>query len=278
MPDRYFLLGENVSNSPTPRMMNAAFGALGLDAVYQTSNVGAAQLGPTFAKLRDSGANGLNVTVPHKTAITRLLDSLDEISSKVGAVNTVKRERGSYRGYNTDVDGILEPLKSRGLSRVGRAFVLGTGGASRALCGAMYELGCRELAVLSRDPARAAGFLSSMRTAFPEIKIEVASVDGPPSWRPELFFNASPMGANGIPLPGRVPRVLEGQPMVFDAVYFPVETDLIKLAKNLHCPTIYGHEMLLHQALKSLQVWTGGTPPLRVLKTALFDSLGVAAD
>jgi shikimate dehydrogenase len=276
--DYYILLGENVLNSPTPRMMNSAFKALGLDAVYQTSNVGAALLGPTFAKIRDSGVSGLNVTIPHKTTITRLLDSLDDISSRIQAVNTVKKEGESYRGYNTDVDGILEPLKSRGVSRIKRAVVLGAGGASRAFCGVMHKRGCRELAVLSRDPQRAAGFLSSMRSAFPEIRIGVTSTENPPSWRPELFFNASPAGAKGIPLPAQMARVLEGRPVVFDAVYFPVKTDLIRLAGEMGCPVIYGHEMLLHQALKSLRIWTGLTPPRQVMKTTLFDSLGVAVD
>lgn len=278
MPDRYVLLGENVSNSPTPRMMNAAFEALGLNATYQASNVGAAELNLTFAKLKESGASGANVTIPHKIAITRFLGSLDEVSSKIGAVNTIKRERGSYRGYNTDVDGILEPLKSRGFSRIRRASVLGTGGAARAFCGAMHALGCRELVVLSRDPARAAGFFSSMRTAFPETEIESASIDALPSWRPQLFFNASPAGANGISLPAQVTRFLEGRPTVFDAVYFPVETDLIRLATGVGCPIIHGHEMLLHQGLRSLQIWIDSIPPLHVMRAALLDFLGVVAE
>lgn len=276
MPDRYFLLGENVSNSPTPRMMNAAFEALGLDSRYEASNVEAAELRSAFAKIRDTRVSGFNVTIPHKTKITHFLGSLDEVSSRIGAVNTVRRERGSYRGYNTDVDGIVEPLKAKGL-KPKRAFVLGTGGAARAFCEAMHELGCSELVALSRSPEKAAGFISSMRTAFPEIKVEVASIDSQPSDGPDLLFNASPAGANGIPLPKQTNRFLERRPTVFDAVYFPVKTRLITMAENLRCPTIYGHEMLLAQAVRALQIWTGRPAPVQVMRTSLLESLEVPA-
>ncbi len=276
MPERYVLIGGKVSDSPTPRMMNAAFEALGLEAVYETFEVETAHLGTIFAKLRSSGVSGLNVTIPHKISIIRLLDSLDGVPERIGAVNTVKREGTDYRGYNTDVDGILEPLRSRGLSRISRAFVLGTGGASRAVCQALHELGCKELTVLSRDAEKATDFLSSMRAALPEVGLEVASIDSPPAGRPELVFNASPIGANGIPLPAQVLRLLVGRPTVFDAVYFPVETELIRQAKERHCVTIYGHEMLLFQGVKALRIWTGRRPPVHVMKKALLESLGVA--
>ena len=274
MADRYFLLGENVSNSPSPRMMNAAFEALGMDSVYQALNVGAANLRAVLAELERSGTKGANVTLPHKTSIVPLLGSLDEVSSRIGAVNTLMGEGGSFSGYNTDVAGILNPLRSRGISKIRRAFVIGTGGAARAFCEAAHVLECRELAILSRDPGRTAGFLQSMGGAFPEIEIEFAPASGLPPWKPELVFNASPAGVNGIPLSPQVPRLLEGGPVVFDAVYSPVETDLVRLAQGLGCPVVYGHEMLLQQGMKSLEIWSGRPPPLPVMKAALFGFLG----
>jgi shikimate dehydrogenase len=276
MPERYVLIGESVSNSPSPAMMNAAFEALGLDSVYETSNVGKNRLADDFAELRSSGVSGLNVTIPHKSSIVPLLDSVDEVPARIGAVNTVKKEGSSYVGYNTDVDGVIEPLKSRGHSGIIRAFVLGTGGASRAACQALYELGCKELAVFSRDPDRAKGFLLAMRAALPEVGLEVTSMDRPPSWRPELIFNASPMGANGIPVPAQVSRLLVEGLTVFDAVYFPVETELIRQAKEKNCTTVYGHEMLLYQGATAVRIWTGRTPPVQAMKAALIQSLGVA--
>jgi shikimate dehydrogenase len=273
MPDLYFLIGQNISTSPTPRMMNAAFKRLGLEAEYRTESLGAHELDSAFKKLKESGMCGANVTMPHKIAITRLLDSSDEVSSKLGAVNTLMREDWSYRGYNTDVDGILSPLRSRGFHRIGRAAVLGAGGAARAFCEAAHILACKELLVICRDPGRSAGFISSMVDLFPEIKIESAVLDALPDWEPEIFFNASPAGGSGVPLPEQVGRILNGRPTVFDAVYFPVESGLIRLGRNLQCPLIFGHEMLLHQGLKSLQIWTGKNPPEHLMATVLLDTL-----
>ncbi len=277
MPERYVLIGENVSNSPSPRMMNAAFEALGLDSVYEKSDIGRNQLTVGFAKLRDAGVSGLNVTIPHKSSIIRLLDSLDDVSSRIGAVNTVKREGASYVGYNTDVEGVVGPLRSRGHSKIRTAFVLGTGGASRAVCEALHALGCEELVVFSRDPRGAGDFLRFLRAALPKVRVKVSSIDSPPPWSPELIFNASPIGANGIPLPPEVIRMLAEGSIVFDAVYFPVETELIIQAKERNCTTIYGHEMLLHQGVKAVRIWTGRDPPVQAMKTALLETLGVVA-
>ena len=274
MHDRYLLLGGNVLSSPTPKMMNAAFEALGLNATYTASSVGAMQLASCFAKLKAGGVKGLNVTIPHKSAMTRLLTSMDEVSTRIAAVNTVHREGKSYRGYNTDVDGIVEPLKSRGISKIGRAFVVGTGGAARAFCEAMNRLHCGQMVALSRDPARAAGFAASMSGAFPEIKIEVRRVDEPTGPNPELLFNASPAGANGIPIPRQLTTLLKGKPIVFDAVYSPVKTELIAMAEELKCPTVCGYEMLLFQAASAIQVWTNRDPPVERMKKVLLESLG----
>ncbi len=275
MPDRYVLLGGSVANSPTPQMMNAAMKTLGLDAVYEASSVGATELGKAVAALRESGVTGANVTIPHKTAITRFLDSLEGAAAQTGAVNTLKRDGEGYVGYNTDIDGILGPLASRGRTAVGRAAVVGTGGAARAFCMAMNALGCAEITVLSRDPARAEDFMSSMQAAFPSTRIEFASPDSGPTRASAILFNASPAGAIGIPLPAQVDWFLESRPLVFDAVYAPVETDLIRRARSRGCQVIYGHEMLLHQARRSLEIWTGLTPPLQVMRSVLLTPLGV---
>ncbi|HEV2139181.1 MAG TPA: shikimate dehydrogenase [Nitrososphaerales archaeon] len=277
MPERYFLIGERVSNSPTPRMMNTAFDALGLDAAYGASEVGSDKLGICYAEFKTEGVSGLNVTIPHKVSIIGLLDSLDQVSRRVGAVNTVKKEGTTFKGYNTDVDGIFEPLKSRGISKPGRVFVIGTGGASRAACQAMSELGCRDLTVLSRNIEKAAGFVSSMKEALPAMGMEAAHIGGPPPGRPDIVFNASPMGSNGIPLHRGIGRLLEAAPLVFDAVYFPVETELIRQAKNCGCVAIHGYEMLLYQASRTFEIWTGRSPPLEPMKASLMQSLGVAA-
>lgn len=257
-------------------MMNSAFEAVGLDAVYEGLEVRLDQLGSTLAAFRAQRIKGFNVTIPHKTAIIPLVDYVHTPASSIGAVNTVKREGNRYVGYNTDVDGISGPLKSVGFSRIRDAIALGTGGAARAFCAAMNELKCSRVAFLSRRPGQTSQFVSAMRKACPKMQIDVAPIERPPRWRPQLFFNASPAGAHGVPLPTRVVEVLEGRPTVFDAVYFPIMTDLVKLAEKLQCPVICGHEMLLRQATAAFSIWTGLKPPQGIMKAALLGALGVA--
>ncbi len=277
MPDRYLLVGGNVSSSPAPQMMNAAMRAMGLDAVYEAFSVGAPELGKAFTALRESGVRGANVTMPHKAAITRFLESVEGAAAETGAVNTLKRNGAGYTGYNTDVDGILSPLLLRGLTTVRQAMVVGTGGAARAFCKAMNTLGCADVAVISRDPAKAEGFILAMNSAFPGTRVQFASTQGGQTHASEILFNASPAGANGIPLPTGITRFLEARPVVFDAIYAPVETDLIRQATSLGCQVIPGHEMLLYQGMKSLEIWTGMTPPLQVMKSVLLKILGAPA-
>ncbi len=256
-------------------MMNSAFEAVGLEALYEALNVRPDQLGSTLADFRTRRVRGFNVTAPLKTTVVPLVDSVHTPASSIGAVNTVKLEGDRWIGYNTDVDGISGPLKSLGHSRIRDAVALGTGGAARAFCAAMNELECGRLVFLSRRPRQTAEFISGMRSACPKMQIDVAPVEKPPSWRPELFFNASPAGSNGVPLPERVAEVLEGRPTVFEAVYFPVMTDLLKLAEKLRCRVIRGHEMLLRQGTAAFSIWTAMKPPQDVMEAALLSALGV---
>ncbi|MDG6902370.1 MAG: shikimate dehydrogenase [Nitrososphaerota archaeon] len=271
------LLGASVGHSPTPLMMGAAFRATGIDAVYQALSVGPAEFASVFESLRESGVDGMNVTMPYKGTVPPLLDALDVVSSSVGVVNTIRKEGRGYKGYNTDVYGIVHPLKSRGIRRVAAAAVLGTGGASRAFVAAMHELGCERLTAISRRPGASSAFFADMKRAFPSMGIGSASVETLGSERFDLFFNASPCGSNGIPIPARLTRILDRGPTVFDAVYFPVETELIRQAGERHCPVVYGHEMLLHQGAEGFRIWTGEAPPLSAMREALMASLEVPA-
>jgi shikimate dehydrogenase len=275
--DRYLLLGEDVNASPSPTMMNAAFVAIGVDATYDAISVPPSGLDDAFGRVKDDGVQGLNVTMPHKAAVMHLLDSLDEVSASVGAVNTVNAERGEYRGYNTDVDGIIEPLVARNLPPFRHAVALGTGGAARAFCAAVHQTGSRSLTFLSRDPKKRQIFLESLTAAFPSMNLRVLSYHDAKSQRPDLLFNASPAGSGGRPLPGEVSLLMDSRPVVFDAVYSPVETELMRLASARGCTAIHGYEMLLAQAIKALKIWTGRQCPAEPVREALLASLGVAA-
>ncbi|MDE1853144.1 MAG: shikimate dehydrogenase [Thaumarchaeota archaeon] len=258
-------------------MVNSAFEAMEMEAVYAPLNVSPGALAETFDRLKQQGVKGFNVTMPHKTSILQLLDSSDDTSSKIGAVNTVSRERASYIGYNTDVEGIVQPLRSRGVERIDRAAVVGTGGAARAFCAAMAKMKCKGVTVVSRDAKMAGGFVSQMTASFPSIEFVTSDFGGPINGEFELVFNASPIGTRGVPLPRQVGAMVESHQLVFDAVYSPNETELIKLAESRGSRTIRGHEMLLEQAIGAIRIWTGRPPPAEVMRKALIHSLEVTA-
>lgn len=277
MPEHFYLLGADVSGSPTPRMINAAFEAMGIDATYSHLNVTQDALASTFSKLKERDTKGLNVTMPHKSSIIYLLDSVDATSAKIGAVNTIAKVGDLYLGYNTDVEGITDQLRGRGLSTVSSAVVVGTGGVARAFCAAMEEMGCRKVTALARDISRARSFVSDMAAAFPHLGLDIALLGDPVRLDADLIFNASPMGSAGVPSSKSVVALVRPDQVVFDAVYFPVETELIMAAERVGARTIHGYEMLLRQAIGAVRIWTGRSPPSEVMSRALLSSLEARA-
>ena len=174
---QYCLIGGNVSHSPSPAMMNAAFSAAGIRATYLTVNVEVGQLPEKFRELKQAGVRGMNVTIPFKNSIMPLLDKLDEVSSRIGAVNVVESRNGKYTGHNTDVDGVMGPLSARFPDLLLRhSLVLGAGGASRAFLEAMRRMGCAKVTVAVRDKSRAATFIEEMTRACEGLEIELRSL------------------------------------------------------------------------------------------------------
>jgi shikimate dehydrogenase len=274
MKGRYCVIGRDVSRSPSPAMMNAAFRSLRIDASYTRVSVSEARFGLEFARLMDSRFKGMNVTIPFKTAVIPLLGGLDAVATRIHAVNTVTREEdGRYMGYNTDPDGIAGPLQAIAASLdVRNAMLIGAGGAARAFCEAMNRIGCIDVAVAVRDVERAGKFVGDMEKAFPRMNLTLASLDNLHHLSHDLVFNASPMGTGGEPLPKELKRVLPGSKVVFDAVYRPKETRLLKEARKNGSTVIHGEEMLLHQGMAAFRLWTGMDAPVKVMRRALQGS------
>ncbi len=269
--ETYRLIGEDVSRSPSPAMMNAAFRAVGIDAVYEAVNVGRAEFSDRFLALR-AETSGINLTIPYKSEVIPLLDGLDEVSARIGAVNVVARTGLRYKGYNTDVNGITAPLRERGMGRVRKALLLGAGGAARAFCEAMSQLGCAEITVAVRDSAKGERFASEMATIFGGIRFSVVAIDLVGGAEADLVFNATPIGA-GAPLPAPLKRVIYGHATVFDAVYRPMKTELLRTAEEKGSPIICGYEMLLNQGTMAFELWTGKPAPKAAMESALRTSL-----
>jgi shikimate dehydrogenase len=234
MKDNYCVIGKDVSRSPSPAMMNAAFRSLRMDAEYTKVSVSEAGFVRELGRLMESRYKGMNVTIPFKTAVIKWLGGLDAVATRIQAVNTVKMEEGGrYQGHNTDPDGIVGPLRAVPATLgVRNAMLVGAGGAARAFCEAMNRIGCIDVAVAVRDVDRSRKFVQDMEKAFPRMNLTLASLEDLHHLNHDLVFNASPMGAGGEPLPKELRRVLPGSKVVFDAVYRPKETKLLAAAKR----------------------------------------------
>lgn len=254
------VLGHPVGHSLSPAMHNAAIDALGLDWVYLALPVPAEGLATVVQGLEAIGCRGLNVTIPHKQAVAGLCRRLSPLAERVGAVNTlVPLEGGGWLGTNTDVEGFLTPL--RGQSWQGRqALVLGNGGSARAVVAALVELELDTITVVGRRPEALAAFAADCSSWAP--RLGTCTLDRPLEpllAAADLVVNTTPVGMNSdqCPLsPGQL-AVLRPMATVYDLIYVPRPTQLLRQAAARGCSTIDGLTMLVHQGAASLRLWSG---------------------
>jgi shikimate dehydrogenase len=264
------LIGDPVEHTMSPVMHNAAYKKLGLDYVYIPFRVKAAGLAEAVAGLRALNVRGFNVTIPHKVAIIPLLDSLDSLAEKVGAVNTVVNKEGELRGYNTDAEGFLRALSGQGIKLKGKkVVVLGAGGAARAISYIMAEKGTR-LTILNRQQELdwAENIASMIKEDLgKEVKVYelqhlAQAIEGV-----DLLVNATSVGMSPNAEKSLVPvKLLSKVPVVFDIVYNPIVTKLLKEAGAAGAKTIGGVEMLAWQGALAFEMWTGRQAPLDLMR------------
>jgi shikimate dehydrogenase len=273
MTVEYFcgVLGWPLHGTLSPTIHNAAFRKLDLDWLYFAWPVPPESLPAAIGGLRALGAQGANVTMPHKEAVIGLLDQVSGDARAVGAVNTIQRYGERLIGHNTDIDGFLEFLSAdAGVDVAGMsALVLGAGGSSRAVVKALERAGAREIAIAARDPARAgrveevAGAAPARSVRWDEAADEASAVD--------LVVNATPLGSSGEdPVPAAEFRA--GQ-IVVDLVYLPPATPLVERARAGGANAWGGLGMLVHQAAASFRIWTGMDPPLETMSAAALHGL-----
>ncbi|MFH0810638.1 MAG: shikimate dehydrogenase [Pseudomonadota bacterium] len=259
----YAIIGSPVEHSLSPAMHNAAFRAEGLNAVYVALAV--TELGAAIAGMRALGLAGLSVTVPHKTAVMKYLDHIDESARQVGAVNTVVWEKGALVGYNTDVSGALRSLEPH-TDITGRRFlVIGAGGAARAIGYGLWQRGA-EVTIANRSVERGRLLAEDLACAFvPLSEVTKLSVDG--------VIQATTVGMSPGPDRSPVPpQLFRPGMLVMDIVYKPRETRFLKDAKDRGCVCIGGLDMLLEQAVEQFRLWTGRAPR-QVMAEALREGL-----
>jgi shikimate dehydrogenase len=268
------LIGWPVAHSLSPAMHNAAFEALGLNWHYVPLPVAPGRVEPALRGLEALGFRGANVTVPHKLAVVPLLDRVAGDAQALGAVNTLDIRRGEgggtiTTGHNTDARGFVGALRAGGFepSAGGRALVVGAGGAARSVVYALLAAGMAEIEVLNRTPERAFALINSIVDHAPDgILLEAAHLDAETlveaAREADLLVNATTVGmwphVDGSIWPEAVP--LPAHLTVFDLVYNPLQTRLLRQARRAGARTIDGLGMLVGQGAIAFELWTGVGP------------------
>jgi 3-dehydroquinate dehydratase/shikimate dehydrogenase len=258
----YGVVGSPLTHSVSPAMHNAAFDAAGTDAVYVPLVAASAEDFTVFASALD--VRGVSITIPYKIDLFHRADAVDALSRQVGAVNTYRREAMGWEARNTDVSGFLAPLRDRINLQGARAAVLGTGGAARAVAVALGSSGSA-VTVYGRSRTKAdavAALIKGVGATFPV---------SPGSW--DLLVNTTPVGM--YPRIDETPFgecAFDGS-VVYDLVYNPLETRLLREAGRAGCQTIGGLEMLVAQAEDQSEWWTGRRPPAGLMRDAALKAL-----
>ena len=286
--------GFPVRHSASPAMQNAGLATLGLDWRYTAAEVRPEQLAEAIAGAQAMHYVGLNLTVPHKLLALDMVDVLDESASEWGAVNTIlfegQTESGDWRalhefetapenvrshGYNTDADGITQSLREDlGMEVRGESILLlGAGGAGRVAALKIAATGVKDLFLINRTASKAEAIAAEIRERFSAVNVSV----GYPPAEVDLVLHATSLGLKpDDPLPYDPAAFSLGKTRaVYDMVYRPAETPLLTAAAEAGCKTANGLGMLLHQGAKALEIWTGQSAPLDVMRTALKEAIDV---
>lgn len=262
---RIALVGDPVGASVSPAMQNAAFRSLGLAFQYEALRVPRDELAVAFGSLRERFV-GLNVTIPHKEAAARLVDTLEPASRTSGSVNTVIFRNGQAIGDSTDGRGFLRALRRGAPGReLRRALIIGTGGAARAIAAALAGEGLR-VRVSGRNTYAASRLADDLDgvEALPADELRAAVDDS------DLLVSAVPAAAWED---GTLALALRRGLVVFDLAYRPRRTPLLERASTAGATAIEGIEMLIEQGALSFQLWTGLEPPLEAMRLAAYDAL-----
>ena len=276
------LIGYPLSHSISAYIHKAAFESVNLQGEYEVLETDPEDLIDRIKFLKSRGYQGFNVTIPLKVPITLFLDQVDEISNIAGCSNTVKimPDRSLY-GYNTDVYGFVQgiPKETRASLADKKVAVLGNGGAARAVAVGLASLKVKEIDFYVRNIINASNMMSIIRENFPDIKInskQLQNINDLSSYT--MLVNTTPIGMRGkamglSPLEESVIKTLPKDALVYDIVYNPIKTELIKQAESADIQAIGGLDMLVYQAAKSFEIWTGKTPDVCKMKIAALESL-----
>ena len=284
MAYKFGLIGYPLSHSMSKAIQEAALKSAGLEGSYEILETRQEDLVSRIKYLRSGGFNGFNVTIPLKVPVTLFLSSADNIANIAGSANTVKIEKDfTLKGYNTDVYGFLEavPDDFRPSLEGSSCAVLGNGGAARAIGAGLAMMKVSNIDFYVRNIINASETAENLRKNFPETKITCRQIESLQSLNKyRMLVNATPLGmrskAMGIsPAAESVIKTMEKTSIVYDIVYNPLKTELIKAAERNGIRTIRGLDMLVYQGAKAFEIWTGKKPDVLKMKIAALEEMAV---
>lgn len=274
------LLGSPVAHSISPAMHNEAFSQLGIDCRYLAFDVGVDSMPQAVEGLKAMNVLGFNLTMPDKNIMCELCDELSPAARIGGAVNTVKNENGKLTGYTTDGIGFMDACKDADFEIIGKKMtLLGAGGAASAVLVQAALDGVREISVFSIRDAFWERAQKIVETLNKETKCKVTLFDFEDMEILKREIAQSAILVNGTSV-GMAPKAeaciipdstyLPKDLMVFDVIYNPEETRLLKMAKDAGCRTANGLYMLLYQGAAAFKIWTGQDMPVELIKEKYF--------
>lgn len=274
------VIGWPIEHSVSPPMHNAAFRALGLDWCYVPFAVHPSHLEAAMRGVKALGMRGINATVPHKQALLSLVDALTPAARAIGAVNTVIVKGEALIGHNTDAAGFLRALRDADyVPDESRALVLGAGGAARAVVYALASVGA-QVTILNRTPKRAEVLAHELvdvndgaRLSARTLSTSTLQSEAPGA---QLVVNATPLGmwpdVDSSPWPEGV--AFPPEALLFDLVYNPRETLLMRQARHSGASAVDGLRMLVHQGAEAFELWTERDAPVEAMYAACTRTLG----
>ncbi|MYD48793.1 MAG: shikimate dehydrogenase [Chloroflexi bacterium] len=274
------IIGYPIGHSISPRFQQAALDGLSINADYRAYEVHPDGVGDFVASLRGPGVLGINVTVPHKEAVMPFLDEIDDWAAEAGAVNTIVNRGGRLAGYNTDGYGFLRALReSGGLEPAGkRGLILGAGGSARGVVQALLRAGIAELVIANRTVARAQS-LAELATER-NVVAEAIPLEGGPlgdaAAAADLIVNCTSLGMRHGPDESATPlgaRQIPAAALVYDLVYNPMQTPLLRAAEQAGASTLGGISMLVYQGAASFEIWLERPAPVAVMMDAAMAAM-----
>jgi shikimate dehydrogenase len=271
------VIGDPIEHSLSPRMQNAAFRELELDYIYLAFQVPENLLKSAILGITGLGMIGINITIPHKVEVMKHLDRIDRDALLIGAVNTVVNIDGELVGYNTDGIGALEALEQNGVRVKGkRVAIIGAGGASRALAFKLSE-SARSLTILNRTKSRAVALTKTLcKNRKIEVKAEKLNDDnlGKTLDKIDILVNTTSVGMwPDVSFTPVKKTFLSKGLTVFDIVYNPVKTRLLRDASEKGCTVVRGVDMLVYQGAAAFELWTDEQAPIKVMREAVISHL-----